>query len=145
MIKKLKLILCIACVAVLLISLTYRNNRNKNFDYTPPEMIVDKDEIEVSIEATDDELIKGVSAYDKVDGDVSDRIIIEKLEKDAEGEYNEFIATYVCFDKSGNKTRVKRLIRYTDYVRPHFNLKNDLRFSLNTTGSLLITLQLKMH
>lgn len=136
MAKKLRLLLCLLCAVTLLIGLTYRNNRNRNFDYVSPELVVDKDEIKVGIDASDEQLLKGISAYDKVDGDVSDRIIIERLDKDPEGKYNEFIATYVCFDKSGNTARTTRKVEYTDYVRPHFHLDSDMRFSVNTTVSL---------
>lgn len=136
MINKLRVILCILCGAVLIAGLMYRNNRNRNFDNTSPELVAEQEELVVSIAATDEELLQGVSAYDKVDGDVSDRIIIEKLEKDTEGDYNEFIITYVCFDKSGNVARTKRKLIYTDYVRPHFKLESDLRFSIDTSVSL---------
>lgn len=135
--KKLKIVLGILCAAVVILGVAYRNSRNETRDFTPPIITAKEDTIKVKIGATDEELIKGLSAKDDVDGDLTEKIIIEKIAKNEKSLKQEFNITYVCFDSSENIGRLTRKLIYEDYNSPHFSLDSDLRFPLNTTINLL--------
>ena len=48
-------------------------------DKIAPEIFFENDRIEVSVNATDEELLKGVTATDDRDGDVSASLVVERL------------------------------------------------------------------
>lgn len=86
------------------------------------------EKLEVGIETGEEELLKDVVAKDDRDGDVSDSVMISKIEKKKDGEENEFVISYVGFDKSSNSGTLTRDLIYTDYRKPHFALSEELRF-----------------
>lgn len=135
--KKFKVILGILCVISIVTAFSYRNNRNAARDVTAPVITSKEDVIKVKINASDEELLAGLVATDDVDGDISDNIIIEKIQKDEEGSEDEFKITYVCFDSSENVGRLTKKLVYKDYKKPHFQMTSDLRFPVNTAISLL--------
>lgn len=95
-------------------------------DKIAPEIFFENDRIEVSVNATDEELLQGVTATDDRDGDVSASLVVEQL--------SEFTApgvrtvTYGAFDSSNNVKRASRTLVYTDYTPPHFSLTGDLSY-----------------
>jgi CTP:phosphocholine cytidylyltransferase-like protein len=48
-------------------------------DNTVPVITLEEDVLEVGINATNAELLKGVTAFDEKDGDITDRVIVESL------------------------------------------------------------------
>lgn len=104
-------------------------------DRIAPEIFFDSDRIEVSVNATDEELLQGVTARDDRDGDVSTSLVVEKL--------SEFTApgvrtiTYGAFDSSNNVKRASRTLVYTDYTPPHFSLTGDLSYLDTDTFGLI--------
>ena len=135
--KKRKILLGILCLAVLGVGYSYRNSRNAARDVEAPVITAESDKLEVKIDATDEQLLEGLSAVDNVDGDLTNQIIIEKIEKDTRGKKNQFKITYVCFDSSENIGRLTRTLVYKNYVRPRFAMSSDLRFPLNSNINLL--------
>lgn len=80
-------------------------------------------DIEVSSRVTDEELLKLVTATDSRDGDISDKIIIERK--------NYFISkgltsiNYAVCDSDNNVTKLEKHLRFTDYHSPVFTMKGD--------------------
>lgn len=104
-------------------------------DKTAPNISLDSEVLEVSIEATTEELLKGVSAFDNVDGDVTDSVLVEGI-----GNINEdyeAVITYAAFDSSGNVAKISRTVKFTDYQPPVFGLKRSLSFGENTSPDIL--------
>ena len=95
-------------------------------DSSGPVISMDKEQIEVSLKDGDDVFLKGVTAVDKKDGDVTDSIIVENISK-FYGD-NLRTVTYAAFDSDDHITKAQREIVYTDYQRPRFELAGSLRF-----------------
>ena len=97
-------------------------------DKTRPVINIDGDMLEVSISATKEELLQGVTAYDDKDGDLTDRVIVESISK--------FTETGICkvyyavCDNDDHVASASRKITYTDYISPRFTLSRSLCFSL---------------
>ncbi len=97
-------------------------------DKTIPEIRVEEEIIEVSLKATDEELLQGVFAYDKKDKDLSDKIIVESISRFIEKGVSK--VTYAVCDSDNNVAKATRLIRFTEYESPKFRVVGNLCFSL---------------
>lgn len=83
--------------------------------------------IECQVSTPDEELLKYVSAYDKQDGDISDRIkVIRK--KHLVDNKNTVIVTFAVCDSDNNVTSVSRNLKLTDYHPPRIYLSSDFIF-----------------
>ncbi len=76
-------------------------------DRIPPEFRFSAVNLIYDSETTEDDLIVGINAYDTKDGDLSSRIVVEKvvLNKDAETA----VVYYAVADYSGNVTKQSRV------------------------------------
>ena len=92
--------------------------REKSQDKTYPVISIDEEIIDVSIKVTDEELLKGVTARDAKDGDITSKIIIESVSDFIE--HGVSIVTYSVCDNDNHATSATRKIRYTDYTEPVF-------------------------
>lgn len=104
-------------------------------DNTPPEISFTSDLLEVSVEASEDDLLAGVSALDAKDGDVTNSILIEGISGLSSDQLA--IVTYAAFDKAGNVAKSQRTLRYTDYHSPRFSLTAPLIFRSGSSFDLL--------
>lgn len=104
-------------------------------DTKPPVISCDSDEIEVPVRVTDKALLKGVTATDKRDGDLTDKIIIQGITQLLTD--NTARITYAVFDSAGNMATCQRTIRYTDYEKPHFVLSRPLIYRVGSQISVL--------
>ena len=95
-------------------------------DVSPPVFVVENNVIEVSVNASNEELCAGLYAYDNVDGDISDKISVYKVSQLFSR--NEATITYVVFDQASNHAMCSRTIRYTDYRKPRFSISEPLVF-----------------
>ena len=94
-------------------------------DKVAPEISMDSDTIQVSVEATNEDLMQGMSATDNRDGDVSDSLMVESKTKFfAPGKFE---VTYDAFDAAGNVSKASRTVEYTDYTSPVLHLVEPLR------------------
>ena len=109
-------------------------------DKQGPVINIESDKIEVSVKDDKESLLRGVTAVDAKDGDVTSSIMIESLSNFI-GE-NERTVTYVAVDKNNNVTSAKRRMTYTDYTPPEFRLSAPLRFP-TATANLLTNLSAK--
>lgn len=91
-----------------------------------PEIFCDRETIEASVTATDEELLSYVTATDKEDGDLTKQIVVEK------GSY--FLSPgvikvrYAVCDSDNNVATLMRKLIYTDYESPKIFLKSDFIF-----------------
>lgn len=104
-------------------------------DSTAPVLKLNSELLEVSVNATEAELLKGVSAWDDVDGNVSDLIVVEKISSIRKDHTAD--VTYVAFDTAGNVSRISKEVRYVDYVEPHFTLKRSLVFTTSNVPDVV--------
>ncbi len=95
-------------------------------DFEAPVISADSDVMNLSVEAIDAALLRGMTAADNLDGDVTNTLVVVSQSK--------FIAkatrniSYAAFDKSNNVGTYVRKLVYTDYHSPRFVLTEPLRF-----------------
>lgn len=108
--------------------------RSGETDTDQPVITMDQTEIEVSMEATDEDLLKGIRARDPSAGDVTDTLMVEQLSDFAEDHTRTM--TVAAFDNAGNVAKATRTIRYSDYTSPVFSLSAPFVFQTNVTNYL---------
>ena len=97
-------------------------------DNTGPVIRVSSEMLEVSISATNEDLLAGVTAYDEKDKELTDQIIVESISRFTEKGVCK--VTYAVCDSDNNVAKATRKIRYTDYTSPSFEVSGNLCFSL---------------
>lgn len=97
-------------------------------DKTVPVLTVDSEILDISLKADKKEMLKGVTAYDKKDGDITSRIMIESISKFTED--GVAVITYAVCDNDNHVATAKRKIRYKDYTEPYFVVNSSLTFAL---------------
>lgn len=78
---------------------------------------------EVSVDYTDTDFLKGVSASDVEDGDLTLSIVVEQKSNIFKGNMREII--YAVCDSDNNTTKIAREIKYTDYRPPLIETVSD--------------------
>ncbi|MGN1343942.1 MAG: hypothetical protein ACI4U3_05140, partial [Traorella sp.] len=78
-----------------------------------PTIQINQDLIEVSVKASDKQLLQGLSASDPEDGDLTNQIKIESI-SDLDENMQRSV-TYLVFDSDDNMTKATRKIQYSDY------------------------------
>ncbi len=101
-------------------------------DHTAPQIVCDGVPLRVSVSADDRTLCSGLTAYDDVDGDLTDRIIVRKISRLIDS--NTASIYYAVFDSSSNYCTFSRTVTYTDHCKPKFSLSQPLNF---TPGSVI--------
>lgn len=97
-------------------------------DNTGPVIRVSSEILDVSIKATNEDLLAGVTAYDEKDKELTDKIIVESVSRFTEKGVCK--VTYAVCDSDNNVAKATRKIRYTDYTSPEFRVTGNLCFSL---------------
>lgn len=126
--KIIKIIVSLLFVILTVASAAVFIGEKVNTDKTIPQIKIEEDIIEVSLKATDEELLKGVTAYDEKDKDLTDRIIVESISKFTEKGVCK--VTYAVCDSDNNVSKAIRKIRYKGYESPKFKVTGNLCFSL---------------
>lgn len=126
--KPFKIFVLIAFVFVTIASLTLFITEKIGTDTTMPVITLEDEMIEVSIKATDEDLLKGVSAYDEKDKDLTDQIIVESVSRFLEKGVCK--VTYAVCDSDSNIAKATRKIKYKDYESPKFKVSKNLCFSI---------------
>ncbi len=130
--KRLRILILIFFFAVAAFYGAYYLIDKLTTDKIAPVIKADSDAIEVTIDATEADLLAGMSATDNVDGDVTDMLVVTSKSK--------FIrkgtlrVNYAAFDQSRNVKTYSREVTYTDYVSPQFSLKAPLRFASSSSN-----------
>ena len=106
---------------------TYIMNYIKT-DTTYPVIYLEDEILEMSVNAEESEFLKGVTATDGKDGDISDKVIVESVSK--------FIkpgickVTYAVCDSDNHVATAVRKVKYTDYAAPEYALNKSLCYSV---------------
>ncbi|MDD7114786.1 MAG: hypothetical protein PUH88_10075 [Lachnospiraceae bacterium] len=106
----------------------------KNDEKVPPVIKMDQTSIEVSVKDGDDALLKGVTATDKKDGDVTDSLIVDNI-SDFLDDGSRFV-TIAAIDSNNNVAKAVRQITYSDYEHPKFDFTESMRFVEGETDYL---------
>ncbi len=104
----------------------YRIWKKSATDTRPPVISFEPGVFEISVQDGTDVMLKGITVTDDHDGDVSASLMIEKI--GVINEEHEFVVTYAAFDSSGNVSKARRTLRYTDYHSPRFSLRSPLLY-----------------
>lgn len=102
-------------------------------DTEPPKIKFDEKLITASIKDPESVLTKGVKAEDDRDGNVSNSVIIESIDKINEKECK---ISYAAFDEANNVAKASRKVEFEDYRPIHFNISEPLRFPLGANGEI---------
>ena len=108
--------------------------QKNNEDNTIPEIIMEEDYIEVKCKATDKDFLKGITAIDEKDGDLTDDVIVESVSRFIKPEICE--VKYAVCDSDNHVAHATRKVRFVDYEAPKFKLSNSLCFSLYETTNI---------
>lgn len=99
-----------------------------NTDKTIPVISMEDDVLVVSLDATNKDFLKGVTAFDEKDGDITEKIIVESVSKFTDN--GECKVTYAVCDNDNHVATAKRKIRFDGYVSPRFEMSRALCYSL---------------
>ncbi len=96
-------------------------------DKTLPVISIESEVLEVELKAKPEDMLVGVTAHDKKDGDLTSEIFVESISRfTKKGECN---VTYVVCDSDDHVTKATRKIRFKDYKSPEFVIEKSLCFS----------------
>ena len=96
---------------------------------------------EVSVRNTEQAALKGVTATDNRDGDLTDDIIIQGITQPITDDTAKI--TYAVFDSANNMSTYQRTIRYTDHKKPHFSMTKPLIYGVGEPITVLDRLSAK--
>lgn len=133
--KRSVIILIVAAVLALALAAGYVFYQKNAASPGYPTISFDKDVISVTADATDAELLKGVTAIDPEDGDVTDLVLVEKVSNIVNG--NTAKVTYVAFDSKNHMSRAERTVKFTDYESPKFAFSHPMVFRMSPTLNIL--------
>lgn len=108
-------------------------------DHTPPVISCDSEVLELSVSEGGEALLRGVSASDDRDGDLTSQVIVKGLSQLIGADTAR--VSYIVFDSSDNMATAQRTVRYTDYEKPRFSLSHPLIYETGSQIKLLTKLQ----
>lgn len=106
----------------------------RNADPTPPELVCENSELHLSCSYSEEELMAGLSASDREDGDLTGQIMLGSLSRFYDT--GKCKATYVVFDSANQAATLTREIVFDDYRSPVFTLEQPLVFTQGSTGDV---------
>ena len=137
--RYLRIFTVIALVASLLFAgwshLQY--NKRRNTDY--PELINAEELLEISVQDGPEALLRGLTARDATDGDLTDQIMVASVSHFLEP--GTVSVRYVVFYSHHNSAALTRRVRYTDYKSPVFALEKAPMYTVGKSFDLLDHIQ----
>lgn len=127
--KNVRTIICAVFLFSCVVFAFYLVKTHQLEDHTPPVITCDKDEITVSVSADDTALLKGVTAEDDKDGDITDSVRVSAMTHFIEKAKRTI--TYIVFDQANQAGTAQRTVMYSDYESPKIYLSEPLRYSLS--------------
>lgn len=106
----------------------------KSSDTTMPRIRCDTPVIEVSVKDGNDALLKHITAKDAKDGDITDKVIVEK--SSAFVDFGKLNITFAVCDSDNNVSKINVPVIYTDYENPKFKFTDDLVFKTGVSPSI---------
>ncbi|MBQ9762511.1 MAG: bacterial Ig-like domain-containing protein [Oscillospiraceae bacterium] len=131
-IKQILILALVALIAGHIATSIYRGSSDREIG---PEISVPADVLEISASASEKDLLVGITAHDEQDGDLTDHVIVASVSKLVAN--NTAKVTYLVFDSDDNMAIQFRQIRYTDYRKPWFEIKEPLVYSTTEDISVL--------
>ena len=135
MLKALRIVTLILFVLTVGLFSIFHINNKRTTDTTIPEIKIEGEMLEVNINATDKDLLKGVTAYDGKDGDITKKVIVESISPFLEKGVCE--VTYAVCDSNKHVVKNSRNIKYVDYTPPKFTMERALVFSVDEEVDIL--------
>ncbi len=135
MVKIVRVICITLCIITSLIFCGMTINSWRTTDNVKPVITMEESHIVISINDGEEAILRGITAIDEQDGDVTDRLLVETLGNFSQNNVRE--ATIAAFDKAGNVTKVTRQVSYSDYTPPRVTLTGPLSVGLNRNQLLL--------
>lgn len=123
------LVLILMIIGVLVVFVGYRQVDVWRTDTDAPVISIDDTQmLQVSVQTPKNELLQGVTASDRRDGDLTQSLVVESVRLiDSDG----LVAVrYAVADLSGNVAKADRTVQYTDYESPKFSLSRPLVYEL---------------
>ena len=128
MIKLLQKITVALFVVTLVAFIVFSVIEKVTTDTTHPEITVDSEVLEISVKDKKSDLLKGVTATDGKDGDITDKVCVEYVSKFIEP--GVCTVTYAVTDSDKHVAKKTRTLRYTDYTTPEFYMKRALVYGV---------------
>ncbi len=126
--RLLRLSVTVIFVIVSIVFVGFYVNEKINTDNTIPKITIENELLDVDFNADTDDFLRGVTAFDGKDGDITDKIIVESISK--------FVADGICkvkyavCDSNNNVATATRKIRYKNYYSPSFTMKKSTCYSI---------------
>jgi len=133
--NKIAILLAVLTVLSVALAIGYRMYRTSQSSPMPPVITFEEGVPSVKTNASDAELLQGVTAYDPEDGDVTASLVVESVSS-MTGK-NNVTVSYVAFDSKNHMTRAARTVHFTDYTDPVFALTQALCFKLSNNIDIL--------
>ncbi len=131
-IKQVMAVLFAVLLAATIFTYFYKGSSERK---EPPVISCPEGILEVSSSDTGAALLKGITAYDEQDGDLTSHVVIAGISKLISNDTAK--VSYMVFDSDDNMASFTRQIRYTDYHCPTFQIVEPLMYSSTEDVSLL--------
>lgn len=112
------------CSAMILYTIFLFLTRNQSLHFNAPKMNVPDGILRVSVKDDHLKLLEGISAVDLEDGDLTNKIFVERISEFDDNQFRE--VTFIVFDSDDHFTRATRKIQYIDYQKPVFDIVKPL-------------------
>ena len=133
--RTIKQVLIIALVVLLAANIATIIYQGTTDTTEPPVISCPDGVLEVSASVSEAELLADVTASDGQDGDLTAHVIVASISKLISEDTAK--VTYYVFDSDDNMASYVRRIRYTDYRKPRFEVKEPLTYTVSEEIELL--------
>lgn len=137
--KIIRVAVALITIVVTGIFIFYEDKYVKNADDTIPQISFITDTLSVPVTAGNEDLLGGVVAYDAKDGDITSRLIVERISNFSEPGKCE--VTYSVVDSDNHVMKASRSLIYEDYKAPVFSFADDMIFEVGSSLSVLDNLR----
>lgn len=128
-VKRKKMAPVLLILAVWMVFAGYRQYDAIKSDVDAPEISInDTQTLQISVQTPKAELLQGVTATDRHDGDLTQKLVVESVRLiDSDGLVT---VRYAVADQAGNVAKAERTAQYTDYESPKFSLSRPLVYEV---------------
>ena len=127
MMRLLRIIISLLFVAATGLFCFYWYRAEIKEDKTIPVITIENEMLEVPLDASNEDLLVGVSALDAKDGDLTNRVIVESISKFTDKGICKVY--YAVCDSDNHVASASRKITYKGYTSPRFYMNRSLCFS----------------
>ena len=135
--KSKKWVLVLLIAAFIVTFYLYRLYDARNTDADAPHITIDNAQLQVSVQDAENGLLRGVSAADAQDGNLTDKVVVENIQLINDDGLIE--VSYAVADSAGNVAKATREVQYTDYNSPRFTLSEPLIYVEHDSFDIMST------